>query len=147
MSTTAKTLSATPTSIKTIATTVVRSFFGLIYLVFGLNFFLHFIPMPPPPATPGVAENFTGGLFQSGYFFPMLKGIEVILGSFLLLNLFTPLSLVILAPISINILLFHAFLAPAGIGMSILIVMLHVYLFWAYRKSFNTILGPKVSLS
>ena|SRR6187402_286334 len=132
---------------KTIVTTIIRSLLGLIYFVFGLNFFLHFIPMPPPPATPGVAESFTGGLFQAGYFFPMLKGIEVLLGGFLLLNFFTPLSLVVLAPISINILLFHSFLAPAGIPMSILIVVLHIYLFWAYRKSFRTVLDPKVMLS
>lgn len=147
MSTTVKPLSATSIKVKAIATTVTRSVLGLIYLVFGLNFFLHFIPMPPPPATPGPAESFTGGLFQAGYFFPMLKGIEVLLGGFLLLNFFTPLSLVILAPISINILLFHVFLSPAGIPMSILIVVLHIYLFWAYRKSYNTILDPKVLLS
>lgn len=135
------------TRVKSISTTVIRTVLGLIYFVFGLNFFLHFIPMPPPPATPGAAESFTGGLFQAGYFFPMLKGIEVLLGGFLLLNFFTPLSLVILAPISINILLFHAFLAPAGIPMSILIVVLHIYLFWAYRKSYSTVLNPKVLLS
>lgn len=132
---------------KTVVTTIIRSLLGLIYFVFGLNFFLHFIPMPPPPATSGAAESFTGGLFQAGYFFPMLKGIEVLLGGFLLLNFFTPLSLVVLAPISINILLFHSFLAPAGIPMSILIVVLHIYLFWAYRKSFRTVLDPKVMLS
>lgn len=135
------------TKAKTISTVIIRSLLGLIYFVFGLNFFLHFIPMPAPPATPGPAEGFTGGLFQAGYFFPMLKGIEVLLGGFLLLNFFTPLSLVILAPISINILLFHAFLSPAGIPMSILIVALHVYLFWAYRKSYKTVLDPKVLLS
>lgn len=147
MSTSTQALSNTSTRVIAITTTVVRSLLGLIFLVFGLNFFLHFIPMPPPPANPGAAESFTGGLFQAGYFFPMLKGIEVLLGGFLLLNFFTPLSLVILAPISINILLFHLFLAPAGIGMSILIVVLHIYLFWAYRKSFRTILDPKVLLS
>lgn len=146
MSTLTKTISRTST-VKAIATAVVRTVLGLIYFVFGLNFFLHFIPMPPPPATPGAAESFTGGLFQAGYFFPMLKGIEVLLGGFLLLNFFTPLSLVILAPISINILLFHLFLAPAGIGMSVLIVLLHIFLFWAYRKSFRTVLDPKVLLS
>jgi putative oxidoreductase len=146
MSTIVKTLS-TPSNIKAIATTVVRSILGLIYFVFGLNFFLHFIPMPPPPAHPGAAESFTGGLFQAGYFFPMLKGIEALLGGFLLLNFFTPLSLVILAPISINILLFHLFLAPAGIGMGVLIVLLHAYMFWAYRKNYKTILDPKVLLT
>lgn len=133
--------------VKTISTTVVRSLLGLIYVVFGLNFFLHFLPMPPPPAEPGAAEGFMGGLFQAGYFFPMVKGIEVLLGGFLLLNFFTPLSLIILAPISLNILLFHAFLAPDNMAMGLLIVALHIYLLWAYRKSYSTMLDPKVQLS
>jgi len=135
------------TKIKTISITVVRSLLGLLYLFFGLNFFLHFLPMPPPPAEPGIAESFMGGLFQAGYFFPMVKGIEVLLGGFLLLNFFTSLSLIILAPITLNIFLFHAFLAPANIGVSIVILVLHIFLFWAYRNSYKTILDPKVLLS
>ncbi len=135
------------TKIKTVSTTAVRSLLGLIYVFFGLNFFLHFLPMPPPPAQPGAAESFMGGLFQAGYFFPMVKGLEVLLGGFLLLNFFTPLSLIILAPISLNILLFHAFLAPDNMAISILIVLLHLYLLWAYKKSYRTVLDPKVLLS
>lgn len=135
------------TKVKTISTTAVRSLLGLIYVVFGLNFFLHFLPIPPPPATPGAAEGFMGGLFQAGYFFPMVKGLEVILGAFLLLNLFTPLALVILAPISLNILLFHAFLAPENIAISVVIILLQIYLFWAYQKSYRAVLTPKVIVS
>lgn len=133
--------------IKTISTTVTRSLLGLIYLFFGLNFFLHYLPTPPPPAQPGAAESFLGGLFQAGYFFPMVKGLEVLLGGFLLLNFLTPLSLVVLAPISLNILLFHAFLAPDNIAVSILIVVLHVFLFWAYRRNYHSIFDPKVLLT
>lgn len=133
--------------VKSIVTAIVRSLLGLIYVFFGLNFFLHFLPMPPPPAQPGVAETFMGGLFQAGYFFPMVKGLEVLLGGFLLLNFFTPLSLIILAPISLNIFLFHAFLAPANIGLSIVILVLHIFLFWAYKNSYRTVLNPKVLLS
>jgi uncharacterized membrane protein YphA (DoxX/SURF4 family) len=135
------------TKVKTISTTIVRSLLGLIYVFFGLNFFLHFLPMPPPPAEPGAAEGFMGGLFQAGYFFPMVKGLEVLLGAFLLLNFFTPLALIILAPISLNILLFHAFLAPGNMAISILIVLLHIYVLWAYKKSYKTVLDPKVQLS
>lgn len=132
--------------IKTIATTVTRSLLGLIYLFFGLNFFLHYLPTPPP-AQPGAAESFLGGLFQAGYFFPMVKGLEVLLGGFLLLNFLTPLSLIVLAPISLNILLFHLFLAPANVSIAILIVVLHVFLFWAYRKNYQSIFDAKILLT
>ncbi len=123
------------TKIKSISAVGARIILGLIYFVFGLNFFFHFLPTPPSHG--GVADAFTGGLFQSGYFFPMLKGIEVLLGAMLLIGLFVPLTLVVLMPISINILLFHAFLTPGNTLMGIIIVLIHVYLAWAYRDYYK----------
>ncbi len=133
------------TKIKSISAIAARILLGLIYFVFGLNFFFHFIPTPPPSG--GVADAFTGGLFQSGYFFPVLKSIEVVLGALLLAGIFVPLSLVILMPISINILLFHVFLAPAGNVMGIVIVLIHLYLAWAYRDSYKPLFAPKTSVN
>lgn len=130
--------------VKSIAVVAARTLLGLIYFVFGLNFFLHFLPMPP--AQPGPANDFTTGLFQAGYFFPMLKGIEVVLGSFLLFRFFTPLSLIILAPVSLNIFLFHAFLAPDGILMGVVILLLNGYLLWVHREHFKSFLKPRTQL-
>jgi len=93
---------------KSISVISARIVLGLIYFVFGLNFFLQFLGTPPPAGGP--AESFTTGLFLSGYFFPMLKGLEVILGLALLIGIFVPLTLVLLMPITLNILLFHVFL-------------------------------------
>ena len=133
------------TKIKSISAVGARILLGLIYLVFGLNFFFHFLPTPP--AHGGVADAFTGGLFQSGYFFPMLKGLEVVLGAMLLIGLFVPLALVVLMPISINILLFHAFLTPGNSTMGIIIVLVHIYLAWSYRDYYKPLLTRKTSVS
>jgi putative oxidoreductase len=133
------------TKIKSVAAISARVLLGLIYFVFGLNFFFHFLPTPP--SSGGVADAFTGGLFQSGYFFPMLKGIEVVLGALLLIGLFVPLALVILMPISINILLFHAFLTPGNTLMGIVIVLIHVYLAWAYRDYYKPLFIRRTSVS
>jgi len=133
------------TKIKSVSVVTARVLLGLIFFVFGLNFFLHFLPTPPPHG--GAADAFAAGLFQSGYFFPMLKGIEVVLGALLLVGLFVPLSLVVLAPISINILLFHAFLSPENTLMGIVIVVLHAYLAWAYRDYFKPLLERKTTVS
>jgi putative oxidoreductase len=133
------------TKIKSISAISARILLGLIYLVFGLNFFFHFLPTPP--ASGGVADAFTGGLFQSGYFFPMLKGLEVVLGAMLLIGLFVPLALVVLMPISINILLFHAFLTPGNSAMGIVIVLVHLYLVWSYRDYYKPLLSRKTSVS
>jgi len=132
------------TKIKSIAVVSARIVLGLIYFIFGLNFFLHFLPTPPQ--TGGPAESFTTGLFQSGYFFPFLKGLEVILGSLLLTGAFVPLALVVLMPISLNILLFHAFLTDNAI-MGIIIVALQLYLAWAYRDYYKPLFERKSSVS
>jgi putative oxidoreductase len=133
------------TKIKSIAVASARVVLGLIFFVFGLNFFLHFLPTPPSAG--GVAESFVGGLFQSGYFFPVLKGIEVVAGALLLARLFVPLTLVILAPISLHILLFHVFLAPESVAMSVVILALNLYLAWAYRDYYKPLLQYKSAVT
>jgi uncharacterized membrane protein YphA (DoxX/SURF4 family) len=108
-------------------TLTARLLMGLIFVVFGLNGFLNFIPMPPLPEA---ADSFMGGLAGSGYFFPVLKVCEVIAGLLLLSGAFVPFAIILLAPIIVQIFLFHAFLAPGGTGMvmPILLVALEVYL-------------------
>lgn len=104
---------------------IARILLGLIFFVFGLNGFFHFIPNPPPPER---AAAFAMALMGTGYFFPFLKGTEVICGLFLLSGAMVPLALVILAPIIINIFLFHAFLAPSGVPLALIIGVLEIYL-------------------
>jgi putative oxidoreductase len=90
-------------------TTGARVLLGLIFLVFGLNGFLNFIPMPPMPEN---VTAFMTGLMVAPYFFPVLKGSEVVCGALLLLRKQVPLALLILAPISLQIFLFHAIMTP-----------------------------------
>src|SRR5688572_12079452 len=99
---------------KQLLPTIARYLLGTIFFVFGLNGFLHFIPAPPPE--PGAASTFLGGLFSAPYMLYLVKGIEVAGSLSLLTNRYAPLSLAVLAPITVNIVLFHAFLAPAGIA-------------------------------
>ena len=99
--------------------TAARLFLGLVFTVFGLNFFLHFLPMPAPPPQAGAFE---GALFASGYLFPLLKVTEVVTGLLLLGGLLVPLALALLAPVIVNIVAFHLFLAPAGLPIPLAIL-------------------------
>ncbi len=92
------------------------------------------------PAPTGVAAVFMGGLGATGYFFPLLKGTEVIAGLLLLSNRFVPLALTLLAPLVVNILAFHAFLAPAGIALPLAMVALSLYLAYTERAVFAPLL-------
>ena len=122
------------------AKTAVRLALGAIFTVFGLNGFLHFLPMPAPS---GLSAVFMGGLGATGYFFPLLKGTEVVAGLLLLGNRYVPLALTVLAPIVVNIVAFHAFLAPAGIALPLVIVALGLYLAYTERAVFAPILQAK----
>jgi putative oxidoreductase len=126
-----------------IAVIITRSLLGLIFLVFGLNFFLHFIPMPPPP---GKAGAFEGGLFGAGYFFPFMKVIEIVSALFLLVNRYTAFFLLLLFPITLNICLFHAFLAPSGLPLGGLMLLMHLFLGFAYGKYYLPIFTGKPTL-
>ena len=103
-----------------IASIIARYLLGLIFLVFGLNGFLHFIPMPPPK---GLAAQFGGAIFVSHYWV-VIFGLQVIGGLLLLVNRFVPLALVLLGPVIVNIFFFHALMAPEGLPMAIVVVVL-----------------------
>ncbi len=82
----------------TITAHIARVLLGLIFLVFGLNGFLHFIPMPPPT---GAAADFFTGLFKAHYFFPLMALTQVVCGILLLSGTLVPLALLMLFPIAI----------------------------------------------
>jgi hypothetical protein len=113
--------------------TAARLLLGAVFTVFGLNGFFHFLPAPPPS---GLAAVFVGGLAASGYMFPLIKGSEVVVGLLLLGNRFVPLALTILAPIVVNILAFHLFLAPAGLALPLVVTALGIYLATTERAIF-----------
>ena len=114
-----------------------RILLGLIFFVFGLNGFLQFLPQPPMA---GAAGAFAGALAATGYMFPLIKGVEVVCGALLLLGQFVPLALVLLAPIIVNIVLFHAVLAPEGVVMGIVILALELLLARAHRGAYAPML-------
>jgi hypothetical protein len=87
--------------------------------------------------------DFLGALAATGYMFPLLKGTEVAAGLLLLSGRFVPLALALLAPVIVNIVAFHAFLAPAGMALPILVLALEIYLAWTRRASFRPMLAAR----
>ncbi len=127
-----------------IALMIARYILGLVFFVFGLNGFFHFIPFGDMP---DAATAYMGALMATGYFFPVLKGTEVVCGALLLAGRFVPLALVVLAPIVVQILLFHIFLEPGGTMVSVVWAGLEIFLAWGYRDAFAGVLAPNASPS
>jgi uncharacterized membrane protein YphA (DoxX/SURF4 family) len=119
---------------------VARVLMGLVFLVTGLNGFLRFLP--EPATMPEGAAAFAGALMQTRYMFPLIMATQLVVGVLLLVNRFVPLALVLIAPVIVNIIGFHVFLAPAGIGPGILVLVLEIYLVWEYRSAY----GPMFAL-
>lgn len=116
-----------------IATIIARSLLGLILVVFGSNMFLHFIPIPPPPEGP--AREFMTALYVSHYLY-VVGALQVVGGLLLFTGRRTPLGLTLVGPVIVNIVCFHALMAPAGLPMAIVVSLLALFLLWRYREHF-----------
>jgi uncharacterized membrane protein YphA (DoxX/SURF4 family) len=121
-----------------------RLLMGLLFFVTGLNGFLNFLPQPSTPMPEG-AVAFGGALMKTGYLFQLLKGTELVVGALLLSNRFVPLALALIAPVIVNIFAFHAFLAPSGVGLAVVLLVLEAYLAWAYRNAFRPMLAIRAA--
>jgi hypothetical protein len=128
------------------ARAVARVLLGLCFFVFGLDYFLHFMPPPTGPFPAGAME-FGGALMKTGYMFPLIKGTEVLAGALLLSNRFVPLALALLAPVIVNIVAFHAFLEPDGLPLVLAILAIELGLAWSHRAAFLPMLAPRAPRS
>ncbi len=115
------------------ASVIARYLAGVIFLVFGLNGFLHFIPMPPPE---GVAGQFMGALYVSHYLW-VIFAFQVIGGLLLLVNRYVPLAVALLAPVIVNILTFHVLMAPSGLPLALFVAVLWTAIFIEVRPAFS----------
>ena len=109
-------------------TMVLRILLGLILVIFGANKFLNFMPAMEIPEPAG---KLMMAMMASGYMLKLVGATEVFVGLLLLIKKWVPLALVILAPISINMILFHLFLAPAGIGPAAAVTIINGVLIYA----------------
>jgi hypothetical protein len=103
-----------------IASLVARLLLGLVFVVFGLNGFLHFIKEPMPE---GIAGQFAGAIFVSKYYV-VIFGVQFISGVLFLVNRFVPLAVVLIGPVIVNILCFHALMGAPGLPVAIVVAVL-----------------------
>ncbi len=124
-----------------IASLIARFLLSLVFLVFGLNGFLQFIPMGPLPT--GVAGQFVSALMASHYAL-VVSAFQLAGAILLLMNRFVPLGLTILAPVIVNIFLFHALMAPAGLPLAILVSVLWLLAAYPVRYNFAGLFQPGI---
>lgn len=105
---------------------IARILLGLIFFASGLAGLLNLAP--PPADLPEKMVTFMNGMMATTYFFPLVKGTEVVCGLLLLTGFWVPLALVVLAPVILNIFMVHAFMAPDGLILATILGLLEIYL-------------------
>jgi putative oxidoreductase len=125
-----------------IASLIARYLLALIFLVFGMNHYLNFIPMGPIPA--GIAGQFFGALIASHYLY-VVAFLEVVPAILLLINRYVPLALVVLGPIIVNICLTQILMAPSTILVGAVVAILWCLTAWRVRSVFLPFLQQRVA--
>lgn len=115
-------------------TKIVRILLGIILILFGANKLYSFIPLPEP--SPEAAE-FISSLAATGYVLTIIAIFEIFIGLLLLFKKWVPFALVLLVPLSLNILLFHLFLDVPSVGTAILVAALNGILLYKHRQKYK----------
>ena len=123
-----------------LSVTVVRTFLGLIFTVFGLNGFFQFLPMPAPT---GMMGEMMGVYIKMGYMFPLIFATQLVGGILLLTNMFAALGVVLLAPVIVNIVCLHAFVDPSGLPIAIVVLLAELFLAYSYKDKYALLLKAK----
>ena len=121
-----------------------RVVLGALFLFAGLFGLL----AAPQPATglPEAAAAFSDALTKTGYMLQLISATEAVVGAMLLANRFVPLALAVLAPVVVNIVAFHVFLAPAGLGIALVVAALEISLAWRNRDAYRSMLAVRAPL-
>lgn len=125
-----------PSLMNSTFTKILRVILALILIFFGLNKFIDFSFMPLPQLPEG-ASSFMRSLTASGYVLPLIGVLEIFIGFLLVFKKWVPFALLVLVPISLNILLFHLFLDIPRVLPAIIIVSINAILIYKYWKSYR----------
>ena len=113
---------------------IIQIILGLVLIIFGANKFIGFMPTPDLPKA---AANFMGALSKTGYMFYLIGAVEVATGLLLVINKWIGFTLILLAPVAVNMVLFHTFLAPGGISPAALVFILNAFLIYKYWDQYK----------
>ncbi len=126
-----------------IAVIIVRVLMGLLFFFASVAFFFDLVEAQEME---GDVLLFNQGMAASGYLFPLVKTIELVCGLAFLSGFFLPLATVVMFPITVNIFLFHLFLAPDGLPVAIFALAANLFLAFACRRHYRELWSLKARL-
>jgi uncharacterized membrane protein YphA (DoxX/SURF4 family) len=127
-----------------IAMIIVRSLMGLLLIMASVVVLFNLVPKPE---LTGPVKVFNEGMDAAPYFIPVLKVVELLCGIAFLIGRFVPLATVVIAPVIVQIFLFHLFLDRTGLPVAIFLVAANIFVAYYYRDSYAGLLTAKPRLS
>jgi len=127
-----------------IAVIIVRVLMGLLFIFASITYFFNLVPVPEMT---GAVKTFNEGLRAAPYFMPVLKTTELLCGLAFLIGRFVPLATVVIAPVIVQIFLFHTFLDKTGLPVAVFLVLANLFVAYAYRESYATLVAAKPALA
>lgn len=115
---------------------ILRILLGLLLVVFGANKFLDFMPHMEMPEAAG---SFMGAMMATGYMLKLIGATEVVVGLLLIANKAVPFALIVLAPLALNMVFFHLFLAPAAIAPAAVVTLITIALIYDKWDSYKSL--------
>ncbi|KOV78649.1 hypothetical protein [Nocardia sp. NRRL S-836] len=138
-----RTTAGTKVRVGRYVTAATRVLIGLLYTATGLTGLLNLAPAPDPATLAEAGVRFSGALAETGYMMQLTSATQLVAGLLLVVGRFVPLALALLAPVVVNIFLFHVFLEPSGLVMALVVVAAEIGLAWAYRDRFRPMLQAR----
>jgi len=129
-------------NLQKIALLIARTLFGALFVFSGAAGLFHWMPAPEA-GMPAAAKALSSAMVQSGYLMSLVYATQLGAGLLLVSGFFVPLALVVIAPVVVNIVAFHLFLAPAGMSISVVTLVMELFLAWNYRSAFASVLRMK----
>ena len=123
-----------------IAVIIVRILLGALYVFSSIVVLFHLMPQPEQTGAP---KTFMDGMVATVYLLPLIKVTELLCGLALIIGRFVALATVVIFPISLNILLFHIFVAPEGMAVGVFVILTNLFLAYAYREKYKPMLEAK----
>lgn len=125
-----------------IATIIVRVLLGLLYAFSAIVVLFNLVKAPEPT---GAVKTFMDGMMATKYLLPLVKITELVCGLLLISGRFVPLATVMIFPVTINIFLFHIFVAPEGVVTGVIVLVMNLFLAYACRKNYEGLLTAKIT--
>lgn len=116
---------------------IIRILMGLLFLFASITVLANLFP---EPELTGIKKTFMDGIKASGYLLPLIKITELVCGISFVSGYFVPLAAIVIAPVIVNIFLYHIFVDSTGLPVAIFLIAANGFVAFYHREKYKALL-------